>query len=330
MYRRLSSSLPQDPVFPADLKELGCVSQLSLCGYIHPGMMRCEDARVNFFPERVGFVDSYFVNDQDEVKSIADPTKDFTYYINKNERYNERQREAMNSMFVPARSLIRDEAFSDTGGLHVIPACIRQLVLQRLDDLGIRTLPLPIGTPSDKAHIPILASSNLPEKKRIILVFNEVMQDLGIWSYRTISRGGAGAISRGSAVELAKRLHGYATSPSDQSSPGLVIANPGQLLWWRGGKKAVSFVTWHSLPRKSAVHGPMRIDEVKNRVPGNEDWEKHVQYMFNEVMAKVTDEDVLIDVVGLSDGGYEALKFLNENCKLLLRPALEHVDRLQR
>lgn len=189
------------------------------------------------------------------------------------------------------------------------------MVIQRLKNLDVQILRLPLGTPSDKPHIPILASSNLSDKKRVILVFNEAIQDLGIWAYRMVNRSGPGSISRGSAIGFAKELQSYATSPTDKESHGLVIANLGQLLWWRGGKSAISFATWNALPRKSAVHGAMRIDEVKNRVPGNENWDQHVQYIFNEVMEKMTDKDVQIDIVGLSDGGSTAMKFLNDNCK---------------
>ncbi|KAI9784231.1 MAG: hypothetical protein M1816_000903 [Peltula sp. TS41687] len=253
MFRRLSSSLPKDPKYPANLKELG-----------------------------------YFVTDTDEIKSIANPEEEFVYFIDKNERYNETHKEAMN-------------------------ICIRELVLQRMADLDINILRLPLGTPSSKPHIPILASKDLSKKKRVILVFNEAMQDLGIWAYRMVNRSGPGSINRGSAVAFAKNLQSYATSSTEKESPGLVLANLGQLLWWRGGKQAVSFVTWNVLPRKTAVHGPMRIDGVKNRVPGNESLDQHVQYMFDEVMAKITDKDVKIDIVGLSDGGSAVIKFLNDN-----------------
>lgn len=39
----------------------------------------------------------YFVNDQDEIRMISSPEERFLYRINANERYNELQREAMNS-----------------------------------------------------------------------------------------------------------------------------------------------------------------------------------------------------------------------------------------
>ncbi len=62
MFRRLPSSLPKDPVFPADLKELG-----------------------------------YFVNDHDQIRMIRKPDEKFLFAIDKNHRVNEMQKEAMNS-----------------------------------------------------------------------------------------------------------------------------------------------------------------------------------------------------------------------------------------
>jgi hypothetical protein len=61
MFRRLSSGLPKDPSFPADLKELG-----------------------------------YFINDHNQIRMIEKPEEKFLYAINKNERVNEVHKEAMN------------------------------------------------------------------------------------------------------------------------------------------------------------------------------------------------------------------------------------------
>ena len=40
---------------------------------------------------------SYFINDKDQIKMISDPEQNFLYKINTNDRYNEMQKEAMNS-----------------------------------------------------------------------------------------------------------------------------------------------------------------------------------------------------------------------------------------
>ena len=62
MFRRLPTSLPADPAFPADFKELG-----------------------------------YFITDDDQIRMIEKPDERFLYAINKNERVNEMHKEAMNS-----------------------------------------------------------------------------------------------------------------------------------------------------------------------------------------------------------------------------------------
>lgn len=62
MFRRLPTHLPKDPTFPSDLKDLG-----------------------------------YFVNDKDQVRMIKNPEEKFLYAIDKNERVNDMQKEAMNS-----------------------------------------------------------------------------------------------------------------------------------------------------------------------------------------------------------------------------------------
>jgi hypothetical protein len=62
MFRRLPASLPVDPVFYSDLGKLG-----------------------------------YFINDDGQIRQIKRPDQPFLYKITTDERYNEMQREAINS-----------------------------------------------------------------------------------------------------------------------------------------------------------------------------------------------------------------------------------------
>ncbi len=39
---------------------------------------------------------SYFINDEDEIRSVNDPNSYFKYFLTKNQRWNDRQRFAMN------------------------------------------------------------------------------------------------------------------------------------------------------------------------------------------------------------------------------------------
>ncbi|KAI9758191.1 MAG: hypothetical protein M4579_003165 [Chaenotheca gracillima] len=249
MFRQMNASLPPDPEYPADLAGLG-----------------------------------YFINDKDQIKAIKNPAQDFNYWVNKNERYNVKQREAMNT-------------------------CIRKIVLDRLAALHVSALLLPNGAAPTEPHIPILASEDLSSRKRIVVVFNESAQDLGIWAYRSIGVEGYGGINAGSAVNFVKMIQSQPSSSTEEGAPGVIIANLGQLLWWRKGKQAVSYSTWDALPRESAVHESCRIDEVKNRVPGQENWAQHTAGVF-EVIDKLAAKDVKLDIVGLSDGGVEIVKYL--------------------
>jgi hypothetical protein len=62
MFRRLSHTLPKDPIIPTDLASLG-----------------------------------YFINDRDQIRMIQNPEQKFQYLINKNDRVNDLYKEAMNS-----------------------------------------------------------------------------------------------------------------------------------------------------------------------------------------------------------------------------------------
>ena len=131
------------------------------------------------------------------------------------------------------------------------------------------------------------------------------MQDLGIFAYRII---GQETIAAGSALDF---IHDMQSS-KDGADTAIVIANLGQLLWYRRGQRAVTMASWNGLPRKSGVRGPMRIDPVKNHIPGNEDVKAHVKSVF-EVVEKMASDDAVIDVIGLGDGAEEAVEYLDQN-----------------
>ncbi|EAU32341.1 predicted protein [Aspergillus terreus NIH2624] len=121
-----------------------------------------------------------------QIRKIVDPAQPFQFKINRNDRWNEVQREAMN-------------------------ACIRDIVYSRLRDLGLGTLRLPLMSGAARPNVPIMVSKNLSSASRIVAVFGEPVQDLGIWAYRSI--GGDDGINVGSAVSLAKAVLG-STEPS--------------------------------------------------------------------------------------------------------------------
>lgn len=199
-------------------------------------------------------------------------------------------------------------------------ACIRSIVLSRLRDLGLSTLRLPLSAGPDDRHVSIITSSNLKTASRVIVVFGEPVQDLGIWAYRTI---GSEGIDAGSAVAFAKSVLGY-NNPEDKENKkdrktdtALILANAGQLVWYNAGGRAITQTSWLALPKESAVDPLPRMTH-RNKIPRNGNWEEHVQCVFEDVLKSrghLLSENAKIDIIGLAEGGLAAVTYLADNCK---------------
>lgn len=238
----------------------------------------------------------YGINEKDQIRSLADPEQEFHFFISKNERVREVQREAMDGLF---------HTFSYISIVDALAACIRNNLAPRFTALGLETVRLPQSAGAEDPHVPILTSTNFPHAKRLILYFGDNVQDLGIFAYRII---GQESISSGSVIDFVTTIRdsGYGEDTA------ILIANVGQLIWYRRGARAVTRATWSALPRKFGIDGPMKVDSVKNRVPGHETPEDHVRSVF-EMVKQTARADVAIDVIGLCDGAEEAIKYLGEN-----------------
>ncbi|TPX10595.1 uncharacterized protein E0L32_008481 [Thyridium curvatum] len=264
MFRRRFSGLPPDPYFPPDLKELG-----------------------------------YFINEQDEIRNSKDPRFYFKYFLTKNERWNDRQRFAMNE-------------------------AVEVIVHDRLKELGLAKIRLPLGAGPKDRHVPIFVSPDLTTASRVVLIVGESEQELGVLAHRVI--GGKGGIDAGSLVSAVRRLRSSppSSSPDDdddedgddqqqqqqQQPPAVVLANTGQLFWWPEGGRALNPPTRHQVPRKSAVHYGLRYDPAAHAVPGHEDRLAHVRSLFRDVLAGMK-QGAVLDVVGLGDGADAVTEFLN-------------------
>ncbi|KAI9720735.1 MAG: hypothetical protein M1828_005526 [Chrysothrix sp. TS-e1954] len=242
----------------------------------------------------------FFIDESQRIKSIEYPTDYFRFYHNTNERWNDVHREAMHE-------------------------CIRHEVLARLAKLNVNPLYIPtLSTerPSTTiAHIPILTTppAELRQKKRIIVIVNRVFEDLAIWAYRVLSR--EGGIDVGSAVAFIKDILARAAARQIDSSitnndevPGIIILNPGQLLYSYKHARAMTPVAWDALPRKSAVHPPATVHPEYNHIPGNKTVEEHIEYVLGNVIAneELVAKDAKCYLIGLGDGGQALMNVLAE------------------
>lgn len=162
---------------------------------------------------------------------------------------------------------------------------------------------LPLSAQPTQPHVPIWISANIKTAQRVIVFFGETHQDHGIFAWRLIEE----SVSSGSIIGFVKDAQGES---SDNTA--ILIANMGQLLWYRGGGRAVTLQTWNALPRAKGTDPPMLIDEARNRVPGNETPAQHVKSIFEDVLPRFTKPDARIQVLGTGDGAAEVVAYLED------------------
>lgn len=187
---------------------------------------------------------------------------------------------------------------------------IRNIITDRLLGLGLEKIRLPLGAEAHDPHLPIFVSSDIEKKKHVVILFYEHTQDLGVFAHRII--GGKGGINQGSAINLVKYIQSQCFSTSNVDSPGIILANMGQLRWWRHGQKACTQTSWFALPQKSAVDPPYRFDPEKNSIPGNTTTYEHASTNFNSVVEKLAHPDAKLYIIGVSDGAVQVSTFLDK------------------
>ncbi|KAK5717165.1 hypothetical protein LTR15_009054 [Elasticomyces elasticus] len=287
MYRRTSDNLPQDPTMPANLQALGF--------------------QVNG--------DNQFVKSGN---SSGKPVEFFDFYHTNNERANEVRREAIHE-------------------------CARKEVIAQLGKLGVKQVFMKgeqfLDMRPEGPHVAILATDLdvLKYKKDVVVVVNEHMQDLGIWAYRMLMR--EPGIDGGSAVGLVKKLQKWNEEKpemvsihtaedaigkmkmdgtndegiaSDDNTPGVIIMNPGELLYSHILNRSMSQATWLARGKSSAIGTNYMVHDVHNRVYRHEAPEAHVRSVLEYFIPSVTCEDVRLFFVGISQGGEHLLNCLDE------------------
>ena len=287
---------------------------------------------------------SFFINKLGHIRMIEAPEKSFVFNSTNNDRHNEVRNEALHGVYTSGSLFAQASANTDSS-----PACSRVEVLDRLSKLGIRQLYFPdlTTTKPNGPHIPILAPplDVLKARKRIVVVVNDALQDLGVLAYRRLQR--ELGLNGGSVInfvkELAKRSAlANKTSSLDTSSlfddgfqiehdeeaPGLVVMNVGQLLYSHKYNRAMTTRSWYALPRKSVAHDQIRIHERENYVEGHRSAPEHIKTVFDQILCNPNHvaANAEIYVVAIEGGADSLLRVLKEDCKWLHVAVLNITD----
>lgn len=169
---------------------------------------------------------------------------------------------------------------------------------------------LPLQQEEKEAHVPIMVSKNVGSAitpSRVMVVFGNDDQDLGIWSFRGIGRDG---INIGSTVDFVKAV----LASENHKNTLLVLANIGQLIWHCGTQRAVTKRTWDAEDRP---HGcsPAKGLGPRNVIPRNKNPGQHVEDVFAEIVLPSCGPHTKIDIICMMDGGLAVLQFLRKTCE---------------
>ncbi|UKZ94983.1 uncharacterized protein TrAFT101_009833 [Trichoderma asperellum] len=249
MFRRLWSGLPSDASFPSDLEGLG-----------------------------------YFVNDQDEIRSIENPDNYFKFFLDRNPRICARQRFEFN---------------------HAMESIIHE----RLEGEGLQKLRLPLGASATEPHTPIFVTPDLKAASRIVVIFGQPTQDLGVLAGRVAN--GPGGIDEGSAIPVVRAVKSQKGSNGDDTSPGILLANMGQTCWWPEGQRATTVTANNAVPLPSLVHRGVQYMPALNDIPGNKDPEEHVKYVFHNVIGSIASDKAAVDIIAIGESCEIVERFLD-------------------
>lgn len=221
-------------------------------------------------------------------------------------------------------------------------ACSRAEVIERMSKLGIRQLYFPqlVPTKPDGPHIPILAppADVLKARKRIVVIVNDSLQDLGVLAYRLLQR--ELGLNGGSVVNFAKEMvkrsalsdsteapvtmqnifEDGAGVTKDSEIPGLVVMNTGQLLYSHKHNRSMTIRSWCALPRKSIAHDHIRIDQQENHVEEHRTPTQHVKSIFDRLLCNSdhVSPDTEVYIIAIEGGASYVLDVFKTDSKFSL------------
>ncbi len=112
-------------------------------------------------------------------------------------------------------------------------------------------------------------------------------------------------------LSVVEAIRSFPTSSEGSHSPGIILANMGQLYWWHEGKEAMTVDASSAIPLPSLVHtGTKYVPEV-NDIPGNEDPFRHMESVFQQIIANTCRVHAKLDIIAIGESCETVLRFFN-------------------
>lgn len=188
---------------------------------------------------------------------------------------------------------------------------VEGIVHRRLEKEGLCRTLLPLGTPASEPHVPIFVSDDIQTKSRVVLIFGEPTNELGVIARRVA--GGPGGLDKGSFVSVVRALMEQRSSTHNAACPGIILANTGETYWWPEGKRAITITGSSGFPLPSLAHRGVKYMATLNSVPGNETAKDHVAYLFNDTLSDTIAKDATIDIIAVGTSCELVERFLDQD-----------------
>jgi len=153
-------------------------------------------------------------------------------------------------------------------------------------------------------------TADLEKQSRVVLILGESLQEFGAIAYRVIN--GRGGINKGSMVGLVQALKKQTSSATDSASPGIILANTGELWWWPEGKRGLTPSGRHGIPLTSSTTWGVYHNPRVNEIPLNRNPVQHMEYLLEQVVPELLGSHTKLDIIAVGDAAENAYRYLGD------------------
>lgn len=93
--------------------------------------------------------------------------------------------------------------------------------------------------------------------------------------------------------------------------PGVIILNPGQLLYSPKLNECMTQATWMARPKFSGIGSNYKVVEEHNRIPGHTTPYEHVDTMFEHVIPQLVGNAKRFWIIGIADGAEHFINYMD-------------------